>query len=117
MITIDWETYSRLYPADPEDGFYRLLDDAELRMDTLTANRWRAVTEEDWRSKRVRRCFAEILHLSIGLEQNPAALGITSVSNDGYSESYAKVTPEETDKQARSAALKWLSGTGLVSAL
>lgn len=111
------EDYQKLYPNDPAEAFDRLLPDAQLRMDVLTANRWRAVAEGDWREGRVDRCLAALLHLSIQGEQSPALAGITSVSNDGYSESYAKLTPQDMAERERGEAAKWLSCTGLVSAL
>lgn len=117
MITLGWEEHSRGYPSDPQAAYARLLPDAELRLDALTANRWRAVPPGDWRAPRVKRCLSALLHLAIQAERSPALEGITGVSNDGYSESYAKVTLQDMAELERSEAAKWLSCTGLVSAL
>ena len=43
--------------------------------------------------------------------------GITSVSNDGYSESYKVTTAQEKEAQLTSVIRSGLSGTGLAGAL
>lgn len=117
MIAIAWDQYKALYPSDTEEDFDRLLPDAEMRMDSLTANRWRQVEDGDWRASRVRRCLAAVLHMSIDAENNPAISGVTSISNDGYSESYARKTAYDAEEEIRRLGSLWLSCTGLVSAL
>ena len=47
--------------------------------------------------------------------RNAKGARLASVSNDGYTESYA--SDGAGGAAIRSAALEWLSGTGLVSAL
>jgi len=115
MITIDFDEYSRFYPADSQEDFARLLPDAELRMDVITANRWRAVGEADWRAGRVKRCLAEVLHVAIEADQSPAVAGATIVSNDKLTVHYAST--QQIEESTRSLAQKWLSQTGLISAL
>lgn len=117
MIPLDLEAYRLLYPAHSAEDFARFLPEAELRMDVLTANRWRGVTEGDFRAARVRRCLAALISLCVEAKESAVGTGVASTSNDGYSESYALVTAEEWQENQRIEAAKWLSGTGLVSAL
>lgn len=117
MIPLDWEAYCLLYPSHSAEDFARFLPEAELRMDVLTANRWRGVPEGDWRAGRVKCCLAELISLCIKGKESAAGTGVTGISNDGYSESYALVTAEQWQENQRIEASKWLSGTGLVSAL
>lgn len=42
--------------------------------------------------------------------------GVSSVSNDGYSESYVIQTAEQLRGELQSSIRAWLSGTGLVGA-
>ncbi len=50
-------------------------------------------------------------------EESGQGRGVTSVSNDGYSETYAASSPEAVSEGLRSTAFQWLSGTGLMGAL
>ena len=49
-------------------------------------------------------------------EGSKAGKGITSASNDGYSESYAIVKQSEAVEELDANIRTWLSGTGLVRA-
>ena len=48
--------------------------------------------------------------------QSGKGKGISSVSNDGYSESYVVQTEEQLRSELQSSIRSWLSGTGLVGA-
>lgn len=117
MIPLNWEAYRLLYPSHSAEDFARFLPEAELRMDVLTANRWRGVLDKDFRAARVRRCLAALVCLCVEGKESAAGTGVASTSNDGYSESYALVTAEQLQENQRIEAAKWLSGTGLVSVL
>ena len=61
-------------------------------------------------------CIANVIDYKAELEKTPAGKGITSVSNDGYSESYAIANQSELGVEIKKNIKAWLSGTGLVGA-
>lgn len=114
-MTDNYADYKALYPARlTEDEFESLLPSASAYMDVVTHNRWQSA--EGWkRTRAVQALFAIINEMAAAQSiSNGKGARLQSVSNDGYSESYAA----DTDGTAiRRAAHEWLSGTGLVSAL
>jgi hypothetical protein len=49
-------------------------------------------------------------------EQSGRGKGLSSVSNDGYSESYSVTNSADLRNELHSSIKAWLSGTGLVGA-
>ena len=60
----------------------------------------------------------EALYKQVQDERSGKGKGVTSVSNDGYSESYASEaqTREALTDEMRGCIRQWLSGTGMVGA-
>lgn len=112
-MTDNYADYKALYPARlTEEEFSGLLPSARAYMDVVTHNRWQSAA--GWKRERaIQALFAAVNAMAADQSaRNAQGARLTSVSNDGYTESYA------SDGAAiRSAALEWLSGTGLVSAL
>ena len=87
-------------------------------MDVITANR--AAAAQDWKAERAKMAVCAVID---EMHAQNAARGeggarLVSVSNDGYSESYGSDGGVEKEQAAlRSAAFRWLSGTGLAGAL
>ena len=61
--------------------------------------------------------FCQLIGLMSVQENSGMGTGITSVSNDGYSESYKVTTAQEKEAQLTSVIRSGLSGTGLAGAL
>lgn len=114
-MAIEYDDYKAFCPNRlTEDEFKSLLPNASAYMDVITHNRWQNV--EGWKRERaVQALFAVINEMAAAQSvSNGKGARLQSVSNDGYSESYAS----DADGGAiRRAAHEWLSGTGLVSAL
>lgn len=115
MAYIEWEWYNGHFPKLSEEGFRSKLPRAEMTIDTLTHGRSR--TAEGYKLEAVMACTANVINALAAQEETGAGTGVSSVSNDGYSESYANATAEQADADIRSVCLKWLSGTGLTGAL
>lgn len=115
MVYIDWEWYESNFPQLPEDEFARRLPAAEMKVDILTHNRARDAT--GYKQERVKACVANIINRMATLEESGAGCNVKSVSNDGYSETYEQVTPEQVEAALKKECFLWLSGTGLMGAL
>lgn len=116
MAYADWEFYEKNYSiVTGEATFERLAAIASRKMDVFTGRRAAAAT--GYKADALRDCvcnMVDYLHLA---EQGAQGRGVTSVSNDGYSETYQATTPEAVEENLRSVAFQWLSGTGLMGAL
>ena len=127
MSYIDWEYYSSLFTEVPEEEFDRLCAKAAVKMNAYTHMRVKnfvaAYNEEeatDWQKQvqeQIRYTLCELMNALYVQETSGMGNGISSVSNDGYSESYKVTTAQEREAQLTSVIRSGLSGTGLAGAL
>ncbi len=128
MSYITWEQYRSLCNGITEETeFDRLSKLAEIKLNAIT--HMRAKLFEDVYSEDTATDFQKQVHLQIQdtfcqllatinvQESSGMGTGITSVSNDGYSESYKITTAQEKESQLTSVIRSGLSGTGLAGAL
>lgn len=128
MSYITWEQYGSLYSSiTDEKEFNRLSKLAEIKLNAIT--HMRAKQFEDAYSEDTATDFQKQVHMQIQdtfcqllatisvQETSGMGTGITSVSNDGYSESYKVTTAQEKETQLTSVIRSGLSGTGLAGAL
>lgn len=117
MITFD--DYDAIYPERmEEDVFDGLLPSASAFVDAITANR--AETATGYKAERVKHAICAVINEMAAQSASRGSGGarIASVSNDGYSENYGALSTCASEETAlRTAAFRYLSGTGLVSAL
>ena len=127
MSYITWEQYSSLYSEVQEDDFNRLAVKASAKLDIYThgrVKRFEAVYEEECATDYQKQAHTQIQNTICELvnaiqihENSGMGTGISSVSNDGYSESYKITTAAEKNMQLFSIVRTGLSGTGLAGAL
>ena len=98
-----------------EEEFNRLADNASRKLDVLTGRR--AATATGYKAQALKDAVCNMVDYLHAVEQSGQGSGVSSVSNDGYSETYADSTPEAVEKSLRGIAFQWLSGTGLMGAL
>lgn len=98
-----------------EEQYAARLEHATALLDTFTARRSRSAT--GYKLDAVKRAECSLVRLMHAQEQTEQGKGLTSISNEGYSESYVASTPEQVNTMRREAVFQWLSGTGLMSAL
>lgn len=128
MTYVTWEYYSSLFSEiTDEQTFIRLATRAENKLNAITHVRT-AEFEESY-SDAVATPFQKMVHSQIKdtvcelvnamyvQESTGMGSGITSTSNDGYSESYKITTAAEKEAQLLSIVRNGLSGTGLAGAL
>lgn len=118
----EYRDYIALFPltADSEDVFEAYSPSAEAYIDVLTHNR--AQDAEGYKRERVKQAVCALVKEMHAIDSAKGTGGarVTSVTNDGYSESYAGTASAGADIETntlRQTAMRWLSGTGLVSAL
>lgn len=115
MAYIDWEWYNSHFPRLTRQKFEQRLPAAEMKVDILTHNRARDAA--GYKMEQVKACVANLMNRQAQLEEAGAGSNVKSVSNDGYSETYEQVTPEQAEETLRRECFVWLSGTGLMGAL
>lgn len=92
-----------------EQEFNRFSYRAEKEIDNNTQNRLKSVKDipDD-----VKHCMFELVEFISNNTLNGAVMGVTSVSNDGYSESYSGA--ENAQGEMYNIIYTYLSGTGLM---
>ena len=112
----DWDFYRENYGEIADEAtFQRLAGTASRKLDALTGRRAAAGT--GYKAEALKDCMCSMVEYLYQAEQSGQGLGVTSVSNDGYSETYQAATPGALEENLRSLAFSWLSGTGLMGAL
>lgn len=114
---VNWEYYSSLYGTVTEDDFKKAEARAEREVRAVVGPiRWAAITENTFGYEQLKDCICNAIDKMAADDKSGAGKGVSSVSNDGYSESYAVQTEEELRSELHSSIRAWLSGTGLVGA-
>lgn len=128
MDYITWDGYSSLYTEIPDENtFNRLMRRVRIKMDGITHMRvskfvgsYRKTTATDFQKlvyAQIQDTACELANLMYAQDMSGMGTGIASVSNDGYSESYAVTTAAEKEAQQRKTVLNGLRGTGLAGVL
>lgn len=95
---ITYAEYTARYPDTTltEAGFIPVAADAALVI--MDATHWRAaIADDDESLARLQDCQAQLLHLSTGMGSAGGGWdGVSSVSNHGYTESYASGADQQT---------------------
>lgn len=128
MPYITWEYYSSLFTEVTDKAeFERLNTKAGIKIDILThmrAKRFKDEYQEDTATdfhklvhSQIQQTVCELINALYAQETSGMGTGISSVSNDGYSESYKITTAAEKEAQLLNIVRSGLSGTGLAGAL
>ena len=127
MPYIDWEYYSSLYDNVPKEDFEKRYRQAEMQINRITHMRVedfeKKYIEEsatDFQKKihgQIKMTMCELVNMVHNHAISEMGTGISSVSNDGYSESYKITTAAEKEAQIVTTVRSGLSGTGLAGAL
>lgn len=114
---VTWEYYSSLFRKISEHDFEKaeLLAQKEV-MAVIGPLRWAKITEATFGYEQLKDCICKVIDKMADNDKSAKGRGISSVSNDGYSESYVVQTEEQLRAELHSSIRAWLSGTGLVGA-
>lgn len=114
---VNWEYYSSLYNKVDEEDFdeYEAKAEREVRA-VIGAVRWANITPDDFGFDVLQDCLCQVIDQIAEDSAADYGKGLTSVSNDGYSESFAYTSPEEVRASLHGKIKVLLSGTGMVGA-
>lgn len=114
---VTWEYYNSLYNKVQEADFERMESLAEKEVMALIGPiRWATITESCFGYDQLVDCICKVMDQMTDNEESGKGKGVSSVSNDGYSESYVIQTEEQLRAELRKTIRAWLSGTGLIGA-
>ena len=117
MSHVTWEYYSSLYQNVNEDSFDKAEKLAEKEVCAVIGPiRWATITADSFGFEQLQDCICKVINKMTEDNKSGKGKGVSSVSNDGYSESYVVQTEEHLRDELRSSIRAWLSGTGLVGA-
>lgn len=127
MSYVSWEYYSSLFSKVTEEEFEQLAGRAERQLNIHTFYRVKkfasefaeetATEFEKNTMESIKMTMCELINKICTQETSPAGNGITSVSNDGRSESYKVLSESDRKAEITSVIRNGLSGTGLAGAL
>lgn len=114
---VNWEYYSSLHDVVTEDKFENAEKLAEKEVCMVIGSiRWANITEQTFGYVQLQDCICNVIDKMAIDKKSGKGKGVSSVSNDGYSESYVVQTEEQLRSELQSSIRAWLSGTGLVGA-
>lgn len=114
---VTWEYYSSLFGKVSKDNFEKAKTLAEREVCAVIGPiRWAVITEETFGYTQLQNCICKVMDKMAVDFKSGKGKGLSSVSNDGYSESYVVQTEEQLRSELQGSIRAWLSGTGLVGA-
>ena len=117
MSHVAWEYYSSLFNKVSKDDFDKAESLAEKEVCAVIGPiRWANITADTFGYEQLKDCICKVMDKMAEDNISGKGKGISSVSNDGYSESYVVQTEEQLRNELHSSIRAWLSGTGLVGA-
>ena len=116
MSHVNWEYYSSLFDKISEEAFEKAEKQAEIEVSMVIGPRWEGITEKTYGYDKLKICICRVMDKMAENNESGKGKGISSVNNDGYSESYVIQTEEQLRSELHSSIRAWLSGTGLVGA-
>lgn len=114
---VNWEYYNSLYPNSDFTEFeqYSILATKEVSI-VVGIIRFSHIDKDTFGYGQLQDCICHATHKMIENAHSGTGRGVSSVSNDGYSENYVIQTEEQAKAELRTSIRGWLSGTGLVGA-
>ena len=117
MSHVTWEYYSSLFNKVPKESFEKAEALAEKEVCAVIGPiRWANITADTFGYQQLQDCICNVIDKMAADSKSGKGKGISSASNDGYSESYVVQTEEQLRSELQSSIRAWLSGTGLVGA-
>lgn len=112
-----WELYSSLYPSSDPETFAKYRLAAEDAVESVIGPiRYAQITEQTFGYDKLQKCICRVIDQLRENDSSGKGRGVSSVSNDGYSESYAVQTSEQVQNELIAMIISCLAGTGLVGA-
>lgn len=118
MPLITWEYYNSLHDKVSEEAFEvaEALAEKEIR-EVIGTIRFANITVDTFGYDVLQDCICNVIDRMADDQLVAGRIGLSSVSNDGYTESYnGSTTAEGMHEELKYSIRSWLSGTGLVRA-
>ena len=117
MSIVNWEYYNSLYNKITEDDFDKAETLAEKEVKLVIGSiRWNLLDSTEFYYEQLQDCICNVIDKMADMQKSASGKGVSSVSNDGYSESYVVQTESQAKAELQSCIRAWLSGTGLAGA-
>ena len=118
---VSWEYYSSLYSTiSTQADFEKAESLAEKDLERVIGPlRWAELVSSDWSTEFYADQLMDTICKVVNYQETAGkktGAGVASVSNDGYSESYALAKQSDAQEELQKNIRAWLSGTGLVRA-
>ena len=113
---VNWEYYSSLFDKVSKESFDKAEKRAEIEVSTVIGPRWDSITEETYGYDKLKICICRVIDKMTEDDVSGKGKGVSSISNEGYSESYVIQTEEQLRRELHNSIRAWLSGTGLAGA-
>lgn len=114
---VDWEYYRSLCNKVNEAEFNMLEPQAERQVAlVIGAYRWNSINPTTFYFDQLKYCICMVVNKLAEYNNSGVGRGVSSVSNDGYTENYVIQTQSQVASELRSSIIGWLSGTGLAGA-
>lgn len=104
---LDWEYYNSHFPKVSENTFKALV----YRAERTVLKQLNTDSFGDYETD-VKDCICCVLN---ELDTQEQSNGVTSISNDGYSKSFATSSKEEQKESIDDIIYQWLGDTGLIN--
>lgn len=115
---VSWEYYNSLHTKISNTTDFDIaesLAEKEVKL-VIGYPRWVALDSTAWYYEQLKDCICNTIDKMVDMKNSASGKGISSVSNDGYSESYSLQTESQAKSELQSCIRSWLSGTGLAGA-
>ena len=114
---VNWEYYSSLHDTVKNEDFDKAEAIAEKEVCLVIGPiRWATITTDTFGYNQLQDCICNVIDKMASDKKSGKGKGLSSASNDGYSESYVIQTEDQLRTELQSCIRAWLSGTGLVGA-
>lgn len=114
---VNWEYYSSLHSIIAKEEFERAEALAEKEIKLVVGwPRWEAIDPDAFYMEQLKDCICNVMDRMEEDKRSGRGKGISSASNDGYSESYSVQTETQLKAELQASIRRWLSGTGLAGA-
>lgn len=115
---VTWEYYNSLHNNKVSTEEFATLEPLAEKQVALVVGyyKWNNISRSAFYFTQLQDCICDVVNKLTDLGKSNAGRGISSVSNDGYTENYVVRTLDEYNAEIRSCIVRGLSGTGLVGA-
>lgn len=114
---VNWEYYSSLHDTVKNEDFDNAEAIAEKEVCLVIGPiRWAMITTDTFGYNQLQDCICNVIDKMASDQKSGKGRGLSSASNDGYSESYVIQTEDQLRNELQTCIRAWLSGTGLVGA-